>query len=202
MKMLFRSLFVVLVLAALVAPVSAQTTIDNTTFSTAVSSTTTNLVSLASVTCTNCTFGRDTWIYADTELMVVTGAYTSGASNIPVLRGQKGTRAGFHTTTAKVWVGPATRFQTNDPPGGACNKKSGPGTNGFYPWINVSNGYRWLCDNGQDVNTSTQLWRAVTPVGPGAPSDATAKLSLPAPKEDRGLVAEVRAYVAEFFAWW
>jgi hypothetical protein len=201
---LLAALFLTLVF---VVPASAQTTIDNTTFSSAVVSSTTNTISLTSVTCTGCTFGGGTWIYADQELMVVSPSYTSGTTNIPVSRGRENTVPSLHTTTAKVWVGPAPRFRVVDPPTGSCNKVGGPGANGFYPWINISNGYRWLCDNGQNINTSTVLWRATIPVtiNGQAGSDATGDAALHQPSwidtRHATVIARLERFASGLFAW-
>lgn len=184
LRFVARAVVAVFVTLLLSTSVAAQTTIDNTVFTTAVSSTTANTVSISSATCTSCTFGSGTWLYVDQELMIVTGQYVSGTTNIPVLRGQRNTYPSFHTTTAVVWVGPPGRFRVTDPVPlgggtntgsiGACNKTQ----IGWYPWINISNGYRWLCDNGQNAVTAI-LWRAAVVFNFTANSDATGELRLP-----------------------
>jgi len=178
-------------------PASAQTTIDNTNFSSAVNATQTT-VSISSATCTNCTFGNGTWLYVDEEVLVVAPSYTSGTSNIPVLRGRANTFPAAHTTSAKVFVGPPQRFRVVDPPAGACNKVA----EAYYPWINVASGYRWLCDNGQNANTAV-VWRAAVPWGLTASSDAVGALHLPAFYEQKptSVIARLEAALDRFFAW-
>lgn len=161
MKQFTRLLGVLLIALLWVAPASAQTTIDNTTLSAAIATpqaANTNAattVSLASVTCTGCTFGRDTVLYIDLEALQVTAAYTSGTTGIPVTRGAFGTRAAAHKNAAVVFVGPPVRFhmssQVNggDPPAGLCVL---PGDYlGFRPWVNVNSGGSWVCDGNPAV---------------------------------------------------
>lgn len=142
---------------------SAQTTINSTTLSAAVTPTATT-ITLASVTCTNCTFQAGTRIFVDLELMQVGGSYVSGTT-VPVQRGVNGTQVAAHVSGATVYLGSPERFSTVNPPNGACNKYV-QNVNGFYPWINISNGYLWLCDNGQNAYTAV-LWRALVPYAIG-----------------------------------
>lgn len=123
--------------------VYAQQTIDNTTLSAAMSDTARTLT-LAATTCTTCTFGPDILIYVDQEAMRVTGQYVSG-STVPVTRGTDGTRAkvGNHASGAVVLYGPADRFKAVDPTPGACTRSSQQ----WLPWMNISNGLSWSCDN-------------------------------------------------------
>lgn len=196
MKHITRLLATVSILCLLAGTASAQSTINSTTFSSAVTSVTTNLINLTSVTCTGCTFGSGTWVYADQELMVVTGAYVSGTTNIPVVRARGNTVPSFHSATVKVFVGPATRFQSVDPPYGACLK-----TNvAFLPWININNGYRWTCDNGA-ATLSTQQWRAAVPWTLTFASDIIGKLYQPFDKPSASVVARMEAAASAFFRW-
>lgn len=175
LTMLTRAVVAVFVTLLLADSVAAQTAINNTVFSTAVTTTTTGQVSISSATCTGCTFGGGTWLYADGEVMIVAGSYVSGTTNIPVLRGQRNTVPARHTILAKVWVGPAGRFHVVDPPYGSCNKAT---DTPFYPWINIANGFRWLCDNATATNYAV-IWRATVPWQMANPSDATSKLQPP-----------------------
>lgn len=151
---LARLALIVGVLLMATMPLSAQTTIDNTTLSAAVTTSATS-VTVASVTCTSCTIGSNTVIYVDMEAMCVTGAYRSGTT-LPVTRGCLGTRVGAHNITngvggnTVVFIGPGNRFHSaalsgtpsGDPPTGACTRASQQ----FMPWVNINNGYVWTCD--------------------------------------------------------
>jgi hypothetical protein len=135
---------------ALAGVSSAQTTINNTTLTNAITATTT-VVTIASATCTACTFGPGTLLYIDNEALTVGGGYVSGTTNIPVLRGQASTRPAAHAAASVVFVGPPQRFHTSagagipggDPPIGACTRASQQ----FLPWINTTTGAFWTCDN-------------------------------------------------------
>lgn len=156
-----RTILAMLVGLLLTANASAQVLINNTTLSTAITSTTQRTINIASATCTGCTFGPDTLIYVDNEAMRVTGAYVSGITNIPVTRGTDGTMAGVHAASAVVLLGPGARFHgaagsgmvNGDPPTGACVRNQQQ----FLPWVNVTTGYVWTCDSAvwrATVNTS------------------------------------------------
>lgn len=156
MKNLFRSLVVLATVLLSTATAFAQTTVPSTTLSSAITSATSAVanITLTSVTCTGCTFGADTLIYIDHEAMRVTRAYTSGTT-VPVQRGTDGTRPALHSNAAVVYYGPATWFhgaaaggQAGDPSYGRCIRNQQT----FLPWINISTGWVWLCDNVQ--------WRA------------------------------------------
>lgn len=153
---IFKSILFALAVVLLATGAQAQTLIDNTTFSAALTGIGTQaspyekVVSLTATTCTGCTFGAGTMIYVGHEAMTVAGSYVSGTTNIPVNRGVYGTPAGPHSTSEVVFVGPPVRFkgvgatspQLGDPSGASCSK-----TNYAYmPWINISNGNVWVCD--------------------------------------------------------
>ena len=154
MKLLIRVFTALSLLGLLVGSADAQTTINSTTLSAAVAAADT-VVTVGSITCTSCTFGPGTVIFVDLEVMTVAGSWVSGATNIPVIRTNQ--RAN-HVNAAVVYIGPPNRFQRIDPPIGTCNKFVYP----FYPWLNISNGYEWLCDNGQNAYTAV-TWRALIP---------------------------------------
>lgn len=152
----------------------AQTTIDNTTFSTALTGIGTQanpyetVVSLTATTCTGCTFGAQTMLFAGRELMQVMGNYVSGSTNIPVRRGVQGTPTGPHSTSETVFVGPPIRFrgvgtvgaQLGDPAGDSCVKSN----YAFTPWINVSNGNIWVCsliNKWLGSNTAPLTWNSI-----------------------------------------
>lgn len=155
-----RFLIAFVILALWSGSAVAQTTIDSTTFSSAVSPTAT-VVTLGSITCTGCAFGPGITLWANTEQMIVSGAWVSGATNIPVIR----QRAAAHVSGATVFLGPATRFQKADPPIGACNKTLQG--NGYYPWLNLVTGAEWLCDNGSATAYTAVLWRVLYPYAIG-----------------------------------
>ncbi len=152
------------VVAFFAAPAAAQIAIDSTTLSSNLSATATN-VTIGSVTCTSCgTIPTSNYvIYIDSEALCVTGAYgNSTSTTLPVTRGCLGTVAAAHVTSklgvnTVVFFGPSVRFHqgsvsfpgSGDPPLGSCTRSA----NQYLPWINVSNGIEWVCDN---VN-----WRAL-----------------------------------------
>ncbi len=164
MKNLLTKLLLGMAVVALFAsPAAAQITIDSTTLSAAITATSTN-VTIGATTCTTCgtTQFSNYIVYIDSEALCPTGAWNGVTTTIPVTRGCLGTVAAPHSVSklgvnTVVFLGPAQRFHqgsvsfpgSGDPPLGACTK-----TNYQYlPWINVSNGIEWVCDN---VN-----WRAL-----------------------------------------
>lgn len=157
-----RLLIALVTVSLLTVPAFAQTTISSTTLSAAIGSPTassptpTTVINLTA--CTSC--AADWLIYVDLEAMRITRAFVAGSvSNIPVLRGQDGTRAAPHSNAAVVYYGPATRFHgaagaglvAGDPPAGRCVRADQQ----FLPWINIFTGWTWVCDN---VN-----WRVTIP---------------------------------------
>lgn len=138
-------------------PASAQTAIDNTTLSAAVTNSQ-QFVTLAAVTCTGCTFakGNNIVIYVDLEAMCMNDSYVSGTT-VPVTRGCLGTVAAAHSVSNLgvnnvVYYGPQNRFHQaagggatgGNPPFGNCAPRT---QYLFLPWINISNGLEWVCDN-------------------------------------------------------
>lgn len=160
MKNLLRFCGALLLVALGATGVSAQTTIDQTTLSAAITTTNANVIVLASVTCTGCTFSGangGTLIYtASGEAMRVAGSYTSGTT-VPVMRGTDGTKASTHPSGELVFVGAGTRFggtpqgingvtigvDSNGDPGGSCTRTSIL----YIPYINLSKGRVWDCVN-------------------------------------------------------
>ena len=159
MKTLTRLTLLLVTVLCLALPAQAQTTIDSTTLSAAVSPTAT-VITLGSVTCTSCTFAPGIRIFVDLELMQVAGSYTSGTT-VPVTRGVDATPISAHVSGAVVYLGPGSRFRNIDPPIGACNKVI-QNASGYYPWFNIKTGGEWLCDNGQNAFTAVK-WRVVYP---------------------------------------
>ena len=183
MKTLTRFIFSALTLTALLTlaqPAQAQRLVDNTTLSAAITSTGQTVITLASVTCTGCTFGQDTVIYTvDGEAMVVTGAYSAGGGSltVPVRRGQLGTQAQVHANSTVVYVGPQNRFHLGSPGFGA--DPSGPCTRGvtaagvdrgaaILPWINVIDANIWNCDGNSHwvgINQQRLTYGSAGPLG-------------------------------------
>lgn len=155
-KHILRALFG-LGVVSLAASASAQSTIDNTTISGAMTATQLT-VTVASATCTGCTVGNGTVVYVDAEAMrVVSVSATSTVFN--VTRGTDGTAASAHITGAVAWIGPGNRFHASDPVPlgnfigtGACTQAS---YGQFKPWISFRSALRWWCDNvNWDPSTS------------------------------------------------
>lgn len=128
---------------------SAQSTIDNTTISGAMTATQTT-VTVVSATCTGCTVANGTVVYVDAEAMRVISV-TATSTIFNVTRGTDGTAASAHNTGAVAWIGPGNRFHASDPVPlgnfvgtGACTQAS---YGGFKPWISFRSGLRWFCDN-------------------------------------------------------
>lgn len=164
MNSLKKLLLGMAVVAVFASPAFAQIAIDSTTLSANMTATQ-QFVTIGSVTCTTCgTVPTSNYIvYVDNEAMCVTGAYgNSTSTTLPVTRGCLGTVAAAHRTSkigvnTVVFFGPSVRFHqgsvsfpgSGDPPLGTCTRSD----NQYLPWINVSNGVEWVCDN---VN-----WRAL-----------------------------------------
>ncbi len=149
---------------ALAGVSSAQIAVDNTTLTTTITAAD-RVVVLGSVTCTGCTFGPGAVIFIDSEAMRVAGSYVSGTT-VPILRAQFGTKAAAHLTSIPpygaqvVYYGPAIRFPTVDPSPGSCRPRT---QWQFLPWINVTNGLFWLCDNYNWRSLSLVTFNNVAP---------------------------------------
>lgn len=125
----------VLVLVALWAPASAQTALNETTISTAVTATQ-NYVVLASAAGVVAGGG----LYVDREFMRVASSYTSAMSTrVPVVRGS---RSVSHAASVPVYVGAAAAFVTRDYDG-SCVAASQE----YSPRINTENGNIWECSS-------------------------------------------------------
>lgn len=183
MKKLLLACFAALLLT--VSAAQAQTIVDNSTLSAAITATDT-YVTMGSVTCTGCTFGADTLIYVDLEAMRVERSYVSGTT-MQVRRGTDGTRPAAHKSGAVTLYGPANRFYNIDPKIGACGPRS---SNLFLPWINVVNGKVWTCDGNPNV------WRATVVYSETSNSRTLSRIWTP-----EAAMASARAWVAEWFRW-
>lgn len=120
---------------ALVAPAWAQTSLTETTVSTAMTASQ-NYIILASATGVVPGGG----IYVDREFMRVGSGYTSAAgTRIPVIRGAKAVK---HAASVPVYVAPAAAFVTKDYDG-ACS----PADEAYSPLVNTENGNIWECNS-------------------------------------------------------
>lgn len=146
MKNLIRFCGALLLTVFWAGTLSAQTTLDQTTLSTSITTTNGTSIVIASATCTGCTFGRDILIFVGGEAMRVTGAYVSGTT-VPVRRGTDGTTGKTHASGELVWLGPANRFELNSSVGanrsGSCTRTSLT----TVPVINVPGNFIWDCLN-------------------------------------------------------
>ena len=108
-----------------------------------------NTFTLGSVTgITAGTIGVSTDLYVDRELMIVLSVNTT-TKVVTVSRGQGGTQASGHANSAMVLYGPPNAFQVFDPEGACVTANTA-----YTPWVNVRNGYQWLC------STVTLSWVA------------------------------------------
>lgn len=129
----FYSLLALVGVLFLPVSVSAQTALNETTLSSAVTSSQ-QTIQIASATGIADGYG----IYIDREYMTVAASWTSGTT-IPVIR-----RAGAtsHAASTPVFIGPPSAFITADRSGScvAANES-------YLPQINVSNGNIWDCSS-------------------------------------------------------
>lgn len=154
----FRSrLTLVALLAALVAtlglPLLAQTTVNSTTLSAAVTSLTTQRITLTSVT--NVAVGDV--LFTDREAMLVQAIDTT-ALLATVTRGYAGTRAAEHANTSVVWSGPARRFYSSNV-AGVCTATA----EAFLPHIVLPDGNIYQCANAEWVRWVDVGYRAFEP---------------------------------------
>lgn len=90
---------------------------------------------------------QQTYLYVDNEAMLVTSTpvLTGTIYRVNVNRGQLGTKAATHLTSATVWVGPGSWFLSSiasgEKPSIAC-----PSSASHMPYINVLTGAFWACD--------------------------------------------------------
>lgn len=124
------------VVVGLAQPLAAQTVATTTTL--AANATATDTV----ITVTSATgFTVGDYVWADYEQMLIRAI---SGTRITVQRGVNGTAARAHDNTERVIEGPSDHFKTNDPDFGAdCAR--GVGQAAYSPWINVRNGYVWMC---------------------------------------------------------
>lgn len=152
MRRMFRSAWTIPLLLAVVlatgvfltTPLTAQTTLSNTTWASAVSQTTTT-VSVTSAA----TMAVGDLIYSDHEAMVITAI---SGTTITVQRGMEGTSPAPHRNASIIFSGVPDRFYVNDPPFGDCSPRA---SIRFLPWINVRTGTLWTCDGANWRATNT-----------------------------------------------
>lgn len=68
-------------------------------------------ITLTEIDCEDCVVRAGTMVYVDYEVMMVSGAYRQGWQDIPVVRGQLGTRIEAHHALTHVYYGPLSVFQ-------------------------------------------------------------------------------------------
>lgn len=107
-----------LVALGLSAPLAAQTTVNSTTTTAAISDTKSQIIPLTSVT----NYTVNDLMVIDAEFMQVNAIDTVGLT-ATVRRGVQGSSAALHVSGAVVWNGPPRRFYTNSPVG-ACTATS------------------------------------------------------------------------------
>lgn len=140
-RKILAPLLVLLALAALYAPgLVAQTTVNSTT-TTAALTATQQIIPLTSVSTMLAT--DQFWI--DGESMVLTDTPDTVALTAKVRRGANGTGARPHVSGAVVWSGPARRFSSNEAKGGACTASAEE----FLPRLVVPSGNAYDCKNGE-----------------------------------------------------
>lgn len=126
------------------ASLQAQTTVNNTTLSAAVSATTTR-VTVASAA----TIVVNQYLFSDHELMLITAV---DGTILTVQRGMGGTMPAGHTNGSIVYTGAGERFYYRDPPYGDCAPRA---EIAYLPWINVRSGHLWTCDGANWRATNT-----------------------------------------------
>lgn len=142
MKIFLKYVFSLVALALAYSPAEAQTALTQTTLSTAVTLTSANRITVASIS--GITAGS-TLLFIDREALFVEQVLTPNV--LQVQRGASGTRASGHVSGAGVLFGPPNAFVSVDPLG-SCT--AGSGVFAFTPVVNVTNGLQWLCSiNGR-----------------------------------------------------
>lgn len=128
---------IILLFALCIAVAFAQPTLTQTSLSSAVTSSTTQSLIVASAT--NITVTPVTSLYIDKELMLVLGV---NGTTITVARGQSGTAAVKHASGAMVLAGSPSQFYTYNPTG-SCTAATITVT----PWVNVYTSNQFLCSS-------------------------------------------------------
>jgi hypothetical protein len=131
-----------------------QTTLTQTTLSSAIASTSTTTLVVASAT--GITAGNTLLYIADGTSYNGEAVFVNSVTSttIGVTRGYNGTKASRHISGALVFVGPPNAFYNVDPSGeamvaagtAACTNEA------YTPHINILTGHQWLC------STVTNSW--------------------------------------------
>jgi len=150
MTKLIRILSFVLALA-LAVPALGQTIVSRTTFSAAVTTTSQNVVRVASATGIT---ANNTVLFSEGEAMFVNAV---NGTAISVTRGQPSSRAVTHASGAVVWFGFPNEFQFAAPvgyPAGSCVRTTAL----YLPYIDVDNNVISDCDG----ITGTRIAKSIT----------------------------------------
>lgn len=152
-----RPLLIGLAVAALLVsarPSGAQTTLNSTTFSAAITGgpgvVPQQIIPLASTS--NIAVGDV--MFADAEAMLV----NTITPNVTVTRGYNGTAARPHASGAAVWTGPAARYYSYEVIG-SCTA----GNELYLPHIVQTTGNVYQCSNGEWVKYRDNGWRVFSP---------------------------------------
>lgn len=113
---------------------AAQTSLNQTTLSTAVTDLTTRVIVVASASGAT---ANTTAAYIDGEFLPITAV---SSTSLTVVRGGGATRPRTHAASALVYIGPLVAFTTVDP-GGSCTSTAQQ----YLPLINISDGVAWNC---------------------------------------------------------
>ena len=153
MKTLTRLLLTLSLVFGSGALVSAQTALNTTTLTNALTTTAQTTLTIGSNTGAT---ANSTALYVNGEYMTITG--TSGSTTVTVQRGQGGTPARLHPANSYIWIGPQRAFTTVDP-GGTCTQS---GT--FTPYINIATQRLFACaplSTGAGTNPTafTTVWQ-------------------------------------------
>lgn len=160
--MMKRLLLSVVLAALLIVPAFGQQTsvLSNTTFSAAVSQTTTS-VTVASVSGSGNgaiapAVGHE--LCVDLECMQIRAI---SGTTLTVSRGYDATSSQAHASGAVVWTGPTNYYQHAEPPFGACVAANVI----VRPWINVKTMNVWLCRSSAWIatNVANITFNSVTP---------------------------------------
>lgn len=193
MKNITKNILRILAVLGLFASLAtAQTALNSTTLSAAVTgggpySGTSGVfqtqVTVASVTNLTAAFNSSviqSVLYVDREAMGVV-SFNSTTKIVQVLRGYMGTPATPHASGATVLYGPINTLGANiffqSDPSGACTAAATPST----PYVNVSNGLQWLCSSvtGTWVPGFGNPGASQTPILPTAAVASAAGLIVP-----------------------
>jgi hypothetical protein len=135
-----KLIFTIFLLFALVASLPAQTVLNPTTLSAAISTTYTRTFSVTSATGFT---ANTTMAYVDREAILITAV---SGTTITGMRGANGTIATTHASGAYIFVSSINNFFTTTP-SGSCTRT----TEAVLPRINVRDGTISDCNNGEWV---------------------------------------------------